>query len=54
MLEFLGIKNFKAFKSAQFALKNLSIISGVNGVGKSSFIQIVVSHEKIVVYSFIL
>lgn len=39
MLEFIGIKNFKAFKSAQFALKNLSIISGVNGVGKSSFIQ---------------
>lgn len=39
MLEFVGIKNFKAFKSAQFALKNLNIISGVNGVGKSTFIQ---------------
>lgn len=53
MLEFVGIKNFKAFKSAQFALKNLSIISGVNGVGKSSFIQSLLllrqSYEKNVI-----
>ena len=39
MLKFISIKNFKAFESQQFHLSNLNVIAGVNGVGKSSFIQ---------------
>jgi predicted ATPase len=35
----LHIENFKCFKKAQISLSNITIISGGNGVGKSSIIQ---------------
>lgn len=33
------IENFKAIKNKSFNLKNLNILTGLNGIGKSSFIQ---------------
>jgi len=39
MIELIKIKNFKSIKSKEFRLKNLNILLGLNGQGKSSFIQ---------------
>ena len=39
MLAELGIRNFKAIRQGNFALRNLSLLTGVNGVGKSSVLQ---------------
>jgi predicted ATPase len=39
MLKTLHLKNFKAFANQQIALPALTVFTGVNGVGKSSFIQ---------------
>lgn len=40
MLEFLQIKRFKTFLDASFPLANLNLFSGLNGMGKSSLIQV--------------
>lgn len=39
MIEYVKIENFKSIKSKKFKLKNLNILLGLNGQGKSSFIQ---------------
>ncbi|HAF29036.1 MAG TPA: DUF3696 domain-containing protein [Bacteroidales bacterium] len=39
MIESVEIKNFKSIKSKYFPLRNLNILLGLNGMGKSSFIQ---------------
>lgn len=39
MIEYLEIKNFKSIKSKYFPLRNLNVLLGLNGQGKSSFIQ---------------
>lgn len=40
MLTNIKVKNFKALKDADIQLKNLNILTGVNGMGKSSLIQL--------------
>lgn len=39
MINFIRIANFKSHKDTSLKLKNLTILSGQNGVGKSSLIQ---------------
>ncbi len=39
MLETISIKNFKSLKDETFHLNNLTVFSGLNGMGKSSVIQ---------------
>ena len=39
MIHNLTIKNFKAHSNTQLELKNLNILTGINGVGKSSVFQ---------------
>ena len=39
MIKTIDIKNFKSIKEKQFQLKNLNLLLGLNGMGKSSFIQ---------------
>jgi predicted ATPase len=39
MIKLLKIKNFKSIKTKDFKLKNLNLQLGLNGMGKSSFIQ---------------
>ena len=39
MLEFIRIKNFKTLLNEQFSLSQLSLFTGLNGMGKSSLIQ---------------
>lgn len=39
MIRSLEIKNFKSIKSKYFPLRNLNVVMGMNGQGKSSFIQ---------------
>jgi len=39
MIESIEIENFKAIKSKDFPLRNLNVLLGLNGQGKSSFIQ---------------
>jgi len=39
MIESIEIKNFKSIKSKYFPLRNLNVLLGLNGMGKSSFIQ---------------
>lgn len=39
MIQILEIKNFKSIRSKVFKLKNLNVLLGLNGQGKSSFIQ---------------
>lgn len=39
MISRIEIKNFKSIKSKVFALRNLNVLLGLNGQGKSSFIQ---------------
>lgn len=39
MIETLEIKNFKSIKKKRFGLRNLNLLLGLNGMGKSSFIQ---------------
>lgn len=39
MIEHIGIQNFKSIKDKSFPLRNLNILLGLNGQGKSSFIQ---------------
>lgn len=39
MIQSIEIKNFKSIKSKFFALRNLNVLVGLNGMGKSSFVQ---------------
>lgn len=39
MIKSIEIKNFKSIKEKFFPLKNLNLLLGLNGMGKSSFIQ---------------
>ena len=39
MVNSIEIKNFKSIKKKYFPLRNLNILLGLNGMGKSSFIQ---------------
>lgn len=39
MINSIEIKNFKSIKSKYFELRNLNVLLGLNGMGKSSFIQ---------------
>lgn len=39
MITSIYIKNFKAFKEAELAPSNLTLLAGLNGMGKTSFIQ---------------
>lgn len=39
MIDYFIINNFKSIKSKKFDLKNLNVLLGLNGQGKSSFIQ---------------
>ena len=39
MINKLTIKNFKAHRNTELDLKNLNVLSGINGVGKSSVFQ---------------
>jgi predicted ATPase len=39
MITQVNIKNFKALRNADIALANLCVFTGINGMGKSSFIQ---------------
>ncbi|MEI7725543.1 MAG: DUF3696 domain-containing protein [Bacteroidota bacterium] len=39
MIQSLELKNFKSIKKKHFKLRNLNILLGLNGQGKSSFIQ---------------
>lgn len=39
MIKSIEIKNFKSIKSKYFGLRNLNVLLGLNGMGKSSFIQ---------------
>ena len=39
MITNVTLRNFKAFLSQEFPLRNLNLITGLNGSGKSSFIQ---------------
>jgi predicted ATPase len=39
MINHIELKNFKAFQHAAIDLSNLNLFTGVNGMGKSSFIQ---------------
>ena len=40
MIKFINIQNFKSHKSTPINLKNLTVLCGNNGVGKSSAIQL--------------
>lgn len=39
MIESVEIRNFKSIKQKHFPLRNLNVLMGMNGMGKSSFIQ---------------
>lgn len=39
MIKSVEIKNFKSIKGKYFGLRNLNVLLGLNGMGKSSFIQ---------------
>jgi len=39
MITRVGIQNFKAFKEAEINLSSLNLFTGLNGMGKSTFIQ---------------
>lgn len=40
MIKNIDIENFKLFKNTKVSLRNLNVFTGLNGTGKSSFIQI--------------
>lgn len=51
MIKVVEIKNFKSIKNKRFNLKNLNLNLGLNGMGKSSFIQAILSIKQSDSYS---
>lgn len=55
MLEYIHLKHFKTLKNNGFPLKNLNLFSGLNGMGKSSVLQMLLllrqSYEKKLLFS---
>src|SRR5690554_2873728 len=47
MLEKISVKNFKSLKDVNISMSNLNILSGVNGSGKSSLIQVLLLLKSI-------
>ncbi len=43
MIESISISNFKSIKENYFPLRNLNVLTGLNGMGKSSFIQVLLA-----------
>lgn len=41
MINLISVKNFKALKDVDLSINTLNVLSGINGVGKSSFIQVI-------------
>src|SRR3989337_3200996 len=39
MIQAVELKNFKSIKRHRFPLRNLNVVLGLNGMGKSTFIQ---------------
>lgn len=39
MIKSIELKNFKSIKKHRFPLRNLNVVAGLNGMGKSTFIQ---------------
>ena len=39
MIKEINFKNFKCFNSADIPIKNLTVLAGQNGCGKSTLIQ---------------
>ncbi len=39
MIKSIEIKNFKSIKKKIFPMRNLNLLLGLNGMGKSSFVQ---------------
>ncbi|WIV19196.1 DUF3696 domain-containing protein [Paenibacillus polygoni] len=59
MIERVELKNFKCFKDQSFKLKSLNVLSGLNGTGKSTFIQslllpIQAAHQKMLTEGLVL
>jgi predicted ATPase len=46
MIESVEIKNFKSIKQKYFHLRNLNVLLGLNGMGKSTFIQILLAFRQ--------
>jgi predicted ATPase len=46
MIQTLEIKNFKSIKNKRFNLKNLNLNLGLNGMGKSTFIQSILAIKQ--------
>ncbi len=50
MIEFINVKNFKTLLNASFPLGSLNLLSGLNGMGKSTMVQSLLllrqSHER--------
>lgn len=46
MIKVVEIKNFKSIKNNQFNLKNLNLNLGLNGMGKSTFIQAILAMKQ--------
>lgn len=46
MIKSVEIKNFKSIKSKYFPLRNLNVLLGLNGMGKSSFIQFLLAFRQ--------
>lgn len=40
MIKQIEVKNFKSLKNIKVSIKNLNVLMGLNGMGKSSFIQV--------------
>ena len=49
MIKRIKVRNFKTLKLAELELKNLNLFAGMNGMGKSSLLQVLLllrqSHE---------
>jgi predicted ATPase len=46
MIKSIKIQNFKSIKEKYFPLKNLNLLLGLNGMGKSSFIQVLLALKQ--------
>ena len=52
MIEVIKLKGFKRFEDNEFELKNITLLTGMNGAGKSSLIQgLLLANEVATSYS---